>query len=607
MRVVHGVPVSWDPNAAATRTRFTVIGAVWSPCNRFIAIRAVLGVRVDILDSATLQRLQSFEFLRETALRSHTFAFSPDSRILTAFLSGGHPPDAVAFVVTWDLQTGGVVSAIEWKGPGDDFVRNAQITYSADGKMVAALSRRETFTIISIYDIASGVSTHDVLNRACTDLDVTLGFPYVYKIWTHGQSLRFATPGPMAITIWEVGFTPGSIPTEVERVSIPNNTVEMFVFKPREQSDITSTEFHPASCRLAFIDPDQTLLIWDARASKFLPHYTDACFFEWMSFSPDGRLFMCTTTEPEIYLWQESPAGYMLSGKLTPGIHHRFSPNCESMITFGGSTVRLWPTKRLTTSNLLTRPRQSASNFLLEFSPDRPLAVAARKEGKTITLLDLNSGVPLLVIDTSIEVYGLRLIENTIVVMGSEKVIVWGLPGGDFLPKSRMKIEDSTRTISFRDVDDSVVFAASVSADLKYIALAGYNEEEEFLDVYCTSTEQKIHGDARAFELWFAPGGHDIWCAIDNKAEVLTITPDGLDCTNTVVDIEDGSLESPWGSSRGYNVTGDGWVLGGGDKRLLMLSPLWQSQFKVYRVWNGKFLALLHGELPEPVILELEP
>ena len=28
--------------------------------------------------------------------------------------------------------------------------------------------------------------------------------------------------------------------------------------------------------------------------------------------------------------------------------------------------------------------------------------------------------------------------------------------------------------------------------------------------------------------------------------------------------------------------------------------------YATQRVWNGRFLALLHGELPEPVILELE-
>ena len=36
-----------------------------------------------------------------------------------------------------------------------------------------------------------------------------------------------------------------------------------------------------------------------------------------------------------------------------------------------------------------------------------------------------------------------------------------------------------------------------------------------------------------------------------------------------------------------------------------MLPPPWRSPV-VQRAWNGQFLALLHGELPEPVILELE-
>ena len=38
---------------------------------------------------------------------------------------------------------------------------------------------------------------------------------------------------------------------------------------------------------------------------------------------------------------------------------------------------------------------------------------------------------------------------------------------------------------------------------------------------------------------------------------------------------------------------------------LLQLPPPWQS-CAVLRVWKGQFLALLHGRLSEPVILELD-
>ena len=73
------------------------------------------------------------------------------------------------------------------------------------------------------------------------------------------------------------------------------------------------------------------------------------------------------------------------------------------------------------------------------------------------------------------------------------------------------------------------------------------------------------------------------------------------------VDIEHPPEGYPWGSSRGYQVASDWWILGLDGKRLLMLPPPWQSQDAVRQVWKGQFLALLHVGLSEPVILELIP
>ena len=60
----------------------------------------------------------------------------------------------------------------------------------------------------------------------------------------------------------------------------------------------------------------------------------------------------------------------------------------------------------------------------------------------------------------------------------------------------------------------------------------------------------------------------------------------------------------PWQSSRDYQVTDDGWVTSSG-KRLLWLPHHWRSGWMT-RKWSENFLALLHGELPAPVILDLE-
>ena len=612
VRVVQGVPTLWDSNSASRTCCISPYLAAWSSCNKFIAISLSDPSRVDILDPVTLQRLQSLEYPQEKSWHLMALIFSPDSHTLTASICLAQKN----LVVSWDLQTGGVISAVEL---GEPYFytesRNVQMTYSMDGRTVLTHSRYESSTIISVRDVSSGTPIYDTGDDARMIPDLDLGTPYVYNIWAHGESLRFATPEPTGITIWEVGFSPGATPTEVETVSIPAETVATFVFTPRTQRDIMETEFHPASYRLAFIDAKETLLVWDARVSRFLLHYKNTGLNIAMTFSSDGNLFACAAPGgSEVLLWKGSPIGYTLFHKLaTDSIypHPLLSPNGESVVTFGGPTIQLWHTKRFTTptSNILSRTPQG-NNHLMGFLSDRPFAITARKEEKTVTVIDLRSGVPQLTINTSIEVHGLESNGNTIVVIGEGEAITWTLPEGNFLPGARMDIEDSTRTINFGNLVNSTIFAASISLDFRYIALARHEPMPHpgyILDVYCTSTGQNLRIPLVPRELWFPPGGHDIWCAHGDKANVYTIASDTLDYTDTVFDIEDGSWGCPWGSSRGYRVTDDGWVLGAGGNRLLMLPPSWQSTFITNRVWNEKFLAVLDWRLPELVILELEP
>ena len=294
-----------------------------------------------------------------------------------------------------------------------------------------------------------------------------------------------------------------------------------------------------------------------------------------------------------------------------PKVPRHFLPysciNGESLIAFHPSTIELWDIKCFSSSPSVLNPPPDLSPFLLEFHPDRPLAALARKEGETVIVLDLKSGAPGLTIDTSIKVHGLRPTGNPIVVADDEKAVTWDLPGGNSLPGVRVNVEDSTRTIKFHDPSTGTVAAVSISPDSKYIAFAYVKGVEGYLDVYCTSTSRKLRGKVFALALRFVPGGHDIWCASRVRAEVFTVTQDAVVHTRRMTDIGNGSGGSPWGSPPGYKVTDDRLILGAGGKRLLMMPPLWASPGPVDRAWNGKFLALLHGGLPEPVILELEP
>ena len=626
VRVVHGVPALWDSQTAATKFRHIFGGSVWSPCNRFIAITLPRTVgnkvdnTVDILDSVTLQRIQSLEIPPGMGTQPGAFAFSQDGRTLTSFITRSYKGIDAGFIVSWSLQTGGVVSAIRWKTPHGAGKGEVYTVSSRDGKVVALLSHYKSSATISINDVVSGVHMYDIDHAVCTNLDPKLEEPRVYKFWIHGESLRYAVSQLTGISIWEVAFAPGATPTEVEAVSIPANFVQEYSQEGKRR--FPSVEFHPATCRLASIHDRttsvSTLTVWDARTSKSLLRYTDSDIYPHMTFSSDGRFFACKIAEFEVYLWKESPPGYSLLKRLT---HiSRFSnpylsPSGESIIAVSDSTVELWHTKSFTTttsSTLAQTPRHTGQSFFLEFFPDRPLAVAARRGDRTVIVLDLNSGVHQLTIDTTLMVRGLRLIESTIVVMGEEKAIVWDIPRENFPPGTRMELKDSTRTIDYCDVNNqSRVVTASISLDFQYIALGRVHKEDKSLDVYCKNTRRTVqwegvYGDPP--ELWFAPGERDIWRIAGDEAEVFTITHDALDPLKTIADIEDGSLGCPWGSSLGYKVVHDGWILGAGGKRLLMLPPIWRSPLLIVnRIWNGKFLALLHGGLPEPIILELEP
>ena len=500
-------------------------------------------------------------------------------------------------VVTWDLQTGGVVSAVAWERSSHRDLREPLMTYSMDGKVVAILSRAFTGrTIISIVDVVSGVYMHNI---DCHQPDCF----YICNIWTHGGSINFVAIGLTRIVLWEVEFTQGAMPMEVKSLSVP------------EDEDLVYFKYLPVLNRVACASADR-VLVWDAQDSKSLLHHVDIYKDPLMTFSSDGHFFACSTARSEIYLWRESPVGYELHSKLSPSGKcpmPLISPNGESIITFGSPIVQLWHMNSsiIIPSNSLVQFSQNNEEFILDFLPNRSLAVVAQKKDNIVTVLNLKSGIPWLTIDTSMQVYGLGVNENGIVTIGCERVITWNLPGRNSLPGVRLNIGDSTQIIQLRNGNPFGSWplnltVASISLDFRYIALF-----EKFgvgvLWIYNTYTGlYYLWGLATLWGTpWFSPDD-EIWCPVGGKkAEVWKITENELVHRKVVHDIDNGLWGCPWGSSCGYQVVNDGWILGPDGKRLLMLPPPWQSNV-LHQVWNGQFLALLHATLPEPVIIELE-
>lgn len=68
---------------------------------------------------------------------------------------------------------------------------------------------------------------------------------------------------------------------------------------------------------------------------------------------------------------------------------------------------------------------QHVRNIILEFSPSGLFAVVGMQKDNTVTILNLKSGAPQLTIDAKMEVFGLGLIRNTVVVIGARNVTAW--------------------------------------------------------------------------------------------------------------------------------------------------------------------------------------
>ena len=588
--------MSWDPSSAAAARPSWFQSVVWSPCNRFIAITWNGTSVVEVLDSATLQRLQTFESFQDISTGYRALIFSPDGRILTCFDDDrAFPPDRELSVISWDLQTGGISSIIKWRGPAREPTGSPSITYSVNGKMVGistCWSGRSEDTEIFICDVASGVLMHS------HSLDDAV--PLSNHIWTHGGSMRFATADATTITIWEVGFTSDAPLTEVETLPAPDGF---------DSKGPAYAKLHPAPCRLAFVSRDG-ITVWDVRNSRYLLECTGVEFCSKMAFSSDGRFFACSAAGSGTYLWKESPTGYILRGILPTGAEYPvplLTQNGGSIVTFYDCVIQLWHTESSSTplSSISARTPRRAKNFILEFHPDGMLAVVVRGRGSTITILDLKSGVPQLTIDTNMEVHGLGVIGNTVVAIGDRKAITWDLPAGDCVPSARVGPEGNSGTINFDDSQHDPLSSASISPDSRYIALY----DAEFLRIYSTSTGELLWNEtAFGHTTRFSPDGRELWHT-DSNGEADVWRVDGgqkmLELLEHTVDTECPPDGYHWGSSRGYWVTDNWWILSPDGRRLLMLPPSWQS-YVVDRVWKDQFLAFLHCSLSEPVILELD-
>ena len=598
---MRGLPSSWDPTAFVSYKRIDPYDAIWSQCNRFIAI--VDERSAVILDAATLGRLDIFAITSGYLDNEHWRpSFSPDGHRLTLI--------GIGELISWDLQTGGSLGAIPSGLEREAGPAAFSSTYSEDGKVVAAAySARKSDAVKP--DTFDGYNTFiGTYNLSGTEAGprCTPKGRIIDPIWTHEKCIRFVTINRGSVAVSEVEFTMKNPPVEVESLPIADKIVDGKRFL-----------FLPSLSRLAFTLED-TIQVWDAKATKLLlnsklPSFCYAHDFPIGSFSSDGRFFAHLDRYGVARVWKDSPAGYVLHQKLPYADHGffaldpRLSPSGESIfVSTGCRAFHLWHTRDQGSSLPSVSARDVVKNdFTLVFSPDERFGAFARRGGNMVTIFNTLTGDSRLAVNTDMGVMCLGTTGSVLIVVGEEKIVTWDLPGGDCAFSA--SINDSVRTTTLHRNQDTPSYC-SISPDFSRIAVLSSSNYGSYLEICDVTTGGRLTSDwvSHARRVEFTRDGREIWTTSDDLDpkegwEIVEDSGSGLIRLEPRDRIVCPSGVFPWQSRRGYEVTGDGWVLSATQKRLLWLPHRWRSEVR-QMTWSGRFLGLLHQELSEVVILE---
>ena len=415
-RVVAGLPASWDPRIASVTLSTQYPDLAWSPSSRSVAVSTSTGV--EIRDSTTLEKLSALKSPMSLSHSAVAIAYSPNGRLLACACT--RPFSFEIAIAIWDIQTGGIVKAIHGGEPG--YPRS--MLYSSDGRMLSVACGTSPYRwTVCAFDTASG-------ERVSSD---EMGSEFDPVFWTKGDSIRFATSYrdgdcDLCIDTWEIRSTSGGHPTKLDsfRVCHEFNSEHHQIF------------FSPASLRVAIVSVNSTI-IRDARDSSVLLEVPAPRTLGGYAghFSQDGNLFACAEQQ-EAQIWKAAPEGYVLWAKFplrfpaAAGGMFAFSPDLGSIIGWGLGIMEVWKVDRLIKSQAVEQPSDFRNSHLVAFSTNGTHVAIGRASSGIVKVVDLRSGVSELVVNAETEVVDIKMVGDTVVVLGGRRVVSWSLTGRSY-------------------------------------------------------------------------------------------------------------------------------------------------------------------------------
>ena len=607
VRIVTGIPESWDSCSATLETIGVIRQTVWSPCGKF----AVIFHRVDtvgVWDSTTLERVSDLRPpampVKATPLSltcSHdghllACAYSPvqEHNLLvlpltfSPMLTFSHrlsvctPPH----IVIWDIQTGMVLNNIATWDLG-------KIIFSWD---------QTTITLITRFDF----HTYDRLNgeQVC---EGELPLPSNYNLgacWVHKESLQFAisskTGQEHVISIQEL--QPTSNP--------PFHVVKSFSIPPQKGRFSFSQLLFYAS----FVSQEE-IVILDARDSKILFRANDVPSYGGVGdFSHDGTFYAFVEKERDIQILKHTSTGYVRWSSLRPRFSwdgFSWSPTSISILCWGDSIIQLLhPENFHSPISPIVANHGEHTDYLVAYSADQTYIITTQYGGSTITVLNLSDTTQQL-IDTDAAICDIKVVGDTIFVIDRKRFNNSHLMIGGWVNGGHsIRREDTTLHIHMNGLlalsnnCSQVAFTSRKSAFLYDI------KAQRVLGDLITDGDDIIH-------IQFSPNESQLWFIVDlpddnEKHKCYRVELDRAKdpCFGqvTIEDLEDEwSLDSLFRSPDQCRIVGkrSKWI---SDPRgnILWLPLNWRKNHGLNARWDGNLLTLLSGYHPEPIIIEFQ-
>ena len=506
----------------------------WSPCGQFVAM--LIKGTVEIRGPLTFELLSTFQPAEPTSELVGPLSYSPDGHSLACASSNA--------IVVWDIQTGGVIREINYNiTPATKWWQESKLVWSLDGWLISIMHQSHNLSVVYSYDVALGMvlSSHPSQSKG-------------QYLWAHNKSFLMVELDCEAsmINIFEVGGTLTKIKAFPIQLGKSGYRIESF----------SPTTYHVS------LSGHYQLLIIDIRKSRGL--LDEGCLpyggFKTHTFSSDGGHF-AASSDNGIHIWEYNDDCYTLWRKFPSWISSctnlLFSPTSPLILGDFEGVLKLWKWDGPSITSTIHCQQLSI------FSSSGAYIITASYEESTVTITNTLSKTPSQLIDTDMEISGLALVGNVLLVMDLQAIVAWQLTEdglvNNVLGKRRASHSDSIWAALLDSLDNETLLIKDQTG-----MIGSYGSTPQIYETQCEDVFELPEGPNPWYPFWFIFRGWHHLCD-----SFMHGTPLGTDPGPSEVTLK------------------EGWVEDHKGRHLLWLPFEWEMGIAIEDGLNGEVVGLI--------------